>query len=56
MKPIKVKPIVMKMPMPSSRAVKAGQAQFGAFAHHPPVLGAVNPRFERPKGGKGPRN
>ena len=46
---------------PVGEATKAAQAQFGSpglFAHHPPAQpgGRPQPRMERPRGGKGPRN
>jgi hypothetical protein len=46
--------IAIKMPMPVSRAVKAGQAA-AAFAHHPPAI-KEEAKMERPRGGKGPKN
>ena len=47
---------VMKMPMPTTHAVQAGQkaaARAQSFAYHPPVEIS---RMSRPKGGKGPHN
>jgi hypothetical protein len=46
----------MAAAFPADKAVKAGKAVLSAFAHHPPSILKANPHFERPHGGKGPKN
>lgn len=56
MKAPKIKP--MKMPMPTTRGVRAGQAAAAAtsYAYHPPAEDKGPSRMRRPKGGHGPHN
>lgn len=47
---------VMKMPLPSTKELAAGQRVISAFAHHAPAKPKTVARMERPGKPGGPRN